>query len=49
MLSPFKIQTFIAMDFSDIAKMIEFVGVEYLNEPFSLAYSIFHAKVERES
>jgi len=49
MLFPFKRQTFIGLDFNELSKMIEFIGSEYLNEPISLSYSIFKAKVERET
>lgn len=36
------------MDFDEISKMIEFIGSEYLNEPMSLSYAIFKAKINRE-
>jgi len=48
MLYPFKIHTFMTMGFDEISKMIEFIGSEYLNEPMSLSYAIFKAKINRE-
>jgi len=48
MLFPFKIQIFVNLAFDEVAKLIEYIGSEYLNEPMSLALSIFEAKISRE-